>query len=1787
MHRVSATMNGATKAPGDHIRRPSPSNRSSSLSHGRWESEPPAGPSASNTAVASDTADGSGRQVTQQIEEAGKTESTASYAFDFANPISAVTDADQANLKFDSFELASPSVSRPRRATPSSKATSVAHSFPSLFRQTSSPDLGSLINFQRSGESKAKPADPGYPLLFGNRAALQEEAAFAAGSPRSAGGNARAHRKAASSSSIALGQPLQASTEIPASAPSSDLFPNRPPRLTGQNSEDNMRSLTHRQELPRKPTHTMLASHSPQHGPQPLSPTSQSPNAVIGRGSIKSSKSRHSLLPGFFRGSSPSLKGKDAALPASLPSSPSHSREGSPAPAFKSLAETGEKLATGGPLAGKRRIISDDDFASPDTLIEPDGLPLASERWRNGSILHSGLGVKLASHDAPMDEAKGVSVGQQDAPPAPTPPAALSFSSRNASGVSINESNISEGRPETRASASISQNASSQSDPATFTKSQAAHSAGISVRDLRPKSYQGLQSNDETLVRTTQQSSSYNSFQGSPLTTPKRMRPRPASLIASPSMPNVAGQASRRVHDEDDKKLDDAPRRRGKQRMSMLEFLRTDTVTGSGNGLSALDRSGSFSAPIASTSFSPFASSQPAARLEGGRATRDAYDAAPRSAGPAIMFNSSSGPETISATKAGKQRQTGSSWSGAAGEARPSPAAGAANTWTVHVALKPMTDSVTMFGTSQTTSKYSLSGSVVLTIPRKRRGTRGCEQLTFNREVSLSPANRHLNTESDAPVPSIALPDSPDAEEKAHISIRDEIHVKSIKLVFSGYSLYFDPAGRFSGLKLADVTQDLLPTGAKIPLDFDESSHDPLKYEIEFDISIPGCLPASIRTPFGATFYTLRSTVRYFNSTEAAMAASSTLTPAGMFKLAPGLNVSPPTRSSSAGSGEVDTSLASAALEASGGAKIALSSARSPSPMPASASAPAGMSLPLADPKQQPQAHAGASESRQKSKGGWLTKLIGASSSKSLEPSAASNESASTPQKHRKMRENSRLPSHPTDGSTVTESPIVPIIVRRCRDVVPIPVARMAHGEMEGIPTDPPPATRNARRVVPPRISSSSSEVPASSSEPDSQGAQRPATPAAPNSISAEETPEMLLPPSQPVSLARARNDSLALIPGLDSKRPALYGRRSSLTDQSSNGHLPPHPADDRPCHSSSNSSHAPMRHFLHRPVLHPPIEAGCSEEGLPFLLTVSVPTYVHTSGPQCDILNFGIQVDLNEHLGWNKVRLLGGLRLRHMELLLTQSERHSTLASRGFCFNFPLPNSPEVDIHDLPSLIDPMHTPKNQNLSTDELLLRRGYDRTHVETCKKIIAAGQQPDGEDKNVEIARTIVIGPPSMMKNENAEQPAHSKKLRKKSKLAGTGFGIDAVVQEQGPSSSSRVGVPSASGSSRLTREPASECIATPARPPAIPQTAIPDTGMQPVPPTSASREGDLPELAAAGRSAGPSLGSGQAVASGSNTSRRGRRLAQSAWSRLTGLANAVLEAGMDSFHDEEIERQMGEQSLRPHATYSFTGDDGHGVDLTKGRVRMTVNLPLITSRSNPDRSFQAAVLMADFEGPFARVRHKLQVKLGFGFGDKPLGEGEWGQALVMCVPVRFSEPPPPEVRHQFGATANRLAASTCSPFSVHQTPNLPAQTPVLPAYTQLFREDGSRLADEGEDLPRYPGHAAEMSRRGTISGPSPRPDGQPAGDAHWSMITASEVVDDSIDPDEVAASEAAAREHAQEFSEDSALDERVDIDTDLPDEERAREVQDDEDTVTVTPMFVSACEGAPWGTTTLR
>ena len=129
------------------------------------------------------------------------------------------------------------------------------------------------------------------------------------------------------------------------------------------------------------------------------------------------------------------------------------------------------------------------------------------------------------------------------------------------------------------------------------------------------------------------------------------------------------------------------------------------------------------------------------------------------------------------------------------------------------------------------------------------------------------------------------------------------------------------------------------------------------------------------------------------------------------------------------------------------------------------------------------------------------------------------------------------------------------------------------------------------------------------------------------------------------------------------------------------------------------------------------------------------------------------------------------------------------------------------------------------------------------------------------------------------------------------------------------------------------------------------------------------------------------------------------------------------------------------------------------------------------------------LLPDYESPHVRIRHKLKVKLRFGYGSSQLATNAGTQSLVMCVPVRFTEAPPGEALAQAAPIVFPPSAERCVP--AEGAPNVavpaaltrathssfaatPAHHPAyLPAYVQLFREDGSRLADDTELLPRYP------------------------------------------------------------------------------------------------------------------
>ncbi|KAI3624182.1 hypothetical protein CBS14141_002610 [Malassezia furfur] len=174
---------------------------------------------------------------------------------------------------------------------------------------------------------------------------------------------------------------------------------------------------------------------------------------------------------------------------------------------------------------------------------------------------------------------------------------------------------------------------------------------------------------------------------------------------------------------------------------------------------------------------------------------------------------------------------------------------------------------------------------------------------------------------------------------------------------------------------------------------------------------------------------------------------------------------------------------------------------------------------------------------------------------------------------------------------------------------------------------------------------------------------------------------------------------------------------------------------------------------------------------------------------------------------------------------------------------------------------------------------------------------------------------------------------------------------------------------------------------------------------------------------------------------------------------------------------------------PKASYVFDGTDGYGMALSSKKVRLSFSLPMVPSNGIAASRSGTTQLLPDYESPHVRVRHKLKVKLRFGYGASQLAINAGTQSLVMCVPVRFTESPPPEALAQAAPIIFPPSAQKCVPAEGETNVAVPAaytqathsafqptaegDVPYLPAYIQLFREDGSRLVDDSETLPRYP------------------------------------------------------------------------------------------------------------------
>ena len=222
--------------------------------------------------------------------------------------------------------------------------------------------------------------------------------------------------------------------------------------------------------------------------------------------------------------------------------------------------------------------------------------------------------------------------------------------------------------------------------------------------------------------------------------------------------------------------------------------------------------------------------------------------------------------------------------------------------------------------------------------------------------------------------------------------------------------------------------------------------------------------------------------------------------------------------------------------------------------------------------------------------------------------------------------------------------------------------------------------------------------------------------------------------------------------------------------------------------------------------------------------------------------------------------------------------------------------------------------------------------------------------------------------------------------------------------------------------------------------------------------------------------------------------RRKRIYSATIPRLSAIAAAIRDSGNDTPREpgsqrsaSAVQRDQPNDRSREHikASYVFEGHDGNGMELLKRRERLSFSLPLVPSSSRRASWLDTVQLLPDYESPHVRIRHKLKVKLTFAFGANSLPE----QSLVLCVPTRFTEAPAHEALAQASPIVFPPAARSCVPAEGMPAAAVPRAytlatrgpevddvhtgAPYLPAYTQLFREDGSRLGDDLEELPQYP------------------------------------------------------------------------------------------------------------------
>ncbi len=162
----------------------------------------------------------------------------------------------------------------------------------------------------------------------------------------------------------------------------------------------------------------------------------------------------------------------------------------------------------------------------------------------------------------------------------------------------------------------------------------------------------------------------------------------------------------------------------------------------------------------------------------------------------------------------------------------------------------------------------------------------------------------------------------------------------------------------------------------------------------------------------------------------------------------------------------------------------------------------------------------------------------------------------------------------------------------------------------------------------------------------------------------------------------------------------------------------------------------------------------------------------------------------------------MGRLRLKDMELVCMQTEKHSSMPSRSFLHTFPVPPQQQNVVYaaDLPVITTPAKTlPAAVDAqSAAEVRLRQSYDRTLVLDHINLVNKGQAPDPVEHNVERVRTTIVGPPPFAQRKRGQEAGKEDGDATQKGKAKVDLSSNLPQRPAGPSRSPSRGSPAGSG-----------------------------------------------------------------------------------------------------------------------------------------------------------------------------------------------------------------------------------------------------------------------------------------------------------------------------------------------------------------------------------------------------